>query len=218
MQAGLPEVHQSSTKTQCTSVIEVKFKCALYHCYSTSIPYKVFDVRTAKWVQERTVGNPPLGVRGHACAAIGYDLYFFGGFCGHDWCRHNTVYCLDTLTNVWREVVPRNPGKTPMKKTRCGMFSFNMDSKDYLCILGGTGLLCSANLTDATYIPWKENPDWGWTNEHHFYGLSNGRTCKMKHTHTSILSTCNLKCISDTQVNHHGRIFLKVFAVMIFKE
>ncbi|XP_019859167.1 PREDICTED: uncharacterized protein LOC109587365 [Amphimedon queenslandica] len=164
MQAGLPEVHQSPIKTQCTSVVEV------------------FDVRTAKWIQEKTIGNPPLGVRGQACAAVGYDLYFFGGFCGHDWCRHNTVYCLDTLTNVWREVVPKNPGKTPMKKTRCGMFGFSLNSEDYLCILGGTGLLCSANLTEATYIPWKENPDWGWTNELHFYALRNGTWIIPTHT------------------------------------
>ena len=135
---------------------------------------KVFDVRTAKWIQEKTIGNPPLGVRGQACAAVGYDLYFFGGFCGHDWCRHNAVYCLDSLTNVWREVVPKNPGRTPMKKTRCGMFGFSLNSEDYLCVVGGTGLLCSANLTEATYIPWKENPDWGWTNEQHFYALRNG--------------------------------------------
>lgn len=135
---------------------------------------QVFDLHTAKWIQERTVGNPPLGIRGQACAAVGSDMYFFGGFCGHDWCRHNSVYCLDTLINVWREVIPINPAMNPMKKSRCGMFHFRMEGVDYLCVVGGTGLLCSANQTDATYIPWRENPDWGWTDEHHILALNNG--------------------------------------------
>lgn len=65
--------------------------------------------------------------------------------------------------------------KTPMKKSRCGMFHFEVDGNSYLCVFGGTGLLCSANQSQATYIPWRENPDWGWTNEIHFFELTNSK-------------------------------------------
>ena len=97
------------------------------------------------------------------------------------------MHCLDTLTNVWRAIVPQNPAKGPMCKSRSGMVHFKIDGEDYLCVLGGTGLLCSANLTEAIYVPWRENPDWGWTNEVHFFALNNGMCL---HSKLLILIAC----------------------------
>ena len=156
MQSTLPEVHTSEQKTRLTSLIEV------------------FDLETGRWSQESTVGPPPLGVRGHAGAVIETDVFNFGGFCGHDWCRHNSLHCLDTINHVWRLVEPSNPSRAPMRKSRCGMVSFSENGQNLLFVFGGTGLLGSANQEKATYIPWKKNPDWGWTNEVHIFNFATG--------------------------------------------
>ena len=156
MQPNLPEVHCSERKTKLTSIIDE------------------FDVPSGNWRQVKTTGQPPLGIRGYACASIGEKLYYFGGFCGHDWCRHNTLSCLNICTHAWEHVGIDNARHGPMKKSRSGMVSFHEDGVDYLCVFGGTGLLCSANQTDAFYIPWKENPDWGWTNEIHIFNIFTG--------------------------------------------
>lgn len=159
--SGLPEEHTSDLKTKLTSILEV------------------FDVEKGTWAQETTVGQPPLGVRGHCSATLDTDIYYFGGYCGHDWCRHNTLHCLDTINNVWRLVEPTNSTRGPMKKSRCGIVGFTDNNKQYLCVFGGTGHLSSASQTNATYIPWKENPNWGWTNETHIFDFETGivRTC-----------------------------------------
>ena len=137
----------------------------------------MFDVFDGKWEQQQTYGYPPLGVRGHACSAVQNDIYYFGGFCGHDWCRHNSLHCFNFVTNSWKEIVPQSHAKkSPMKKSRCGMFHFKNDDGNYLCVFGGTGSLNSANHPNATYIPWRDNPDWGWTNEIHFFDLRNGKS------------------------------------------
>ena len=103
------------------------------------------------------------------------------------------MHCLDTLTNVWNPVVPQNPAKGPMRKSRSGMDHFKIDREDYLCVFGGTGLLCSANHTEATYIPWRENPDWGWTNEVHYFALNNGMCLHNK----LLISDCMLRTCHD---------------------
>ncbi len=78
------------------------------------------------------------------------------------------------MTMEWKDVPSSNPYKSPMKKNACGMVSFKDDGQDYLFVCGGAGMLCSANVPDAIYIPWKENPDFGWTNESHIFELSTG--------------------------------------------
>ena len=155
--SGLPEVHTNDLKTKLTSIIEV------------------FDIESGRWTQEATVGEPPLGVRGHCSTVLGGDVYYFGGFCGHDWCRHNSLHCLDIVNNTWRPLEPHNPTKGPMKKSRCGIVGFIDDGKHYLCVFGGTGHLNTANQSTATYIPWRENPNCGWTNEVHIFDFDSGK-------------------------------------------
>ena len=67
-----------------------------------------------------------------------------------------------------------------MCKSRSGMFHFKINGEGYLCVFGGAGLLCSANHNEATYIPWRENPDWGWTNEVHIFALNTGMHSQSK--------------------------------------
>ena len=73
-QPGLPRVHNNGEKKSMCSVVEV--------CH----------VPTGTWVQKPTTGDPPLGVRFHAAAVIRNEIFFYGGYCGHPGCYHNSLY------------------------------------------------------------------------------------------------------------------------------
>lgn len=150
---GFPEVHSSQEKTSLLSIMEV------------------FDLKKGEWSEVETYGSPPLGVRGYSCATIGTRIYYYGGYCGHDWCRHSSLHYFETTTHTWTNVPIANPYQSPMKKSSSGMVAFRDEAEDYLFVFGGVGMLCSANQSEAIYIPWKENPDNGWTNESHIFSL-----------------------------------------------
>ena len=84
--------------------------------------------------------------------------------------------CLETASLEWKDVPCTNPQRSPMKKNACGMVAFKDGVDDYLFICGGAGMMCSANEPEAIYIPWKENPDYGWTNEMHAFSLKTGNS------------------------------------------
>ena len=73
-QPDLPEVHNNEKKKSMCSVMEV--------CH----------LATGRWEQKPTTGNPPLGVVGYAAAAIGNEIFYFGGHCNHGVCHHNSLY------------------------------------------------------------------------------------------------------------------------------
>ena len=73
-QPGLPRVHNNEKKKYMCSVMEV--------CH----------LETGRWEQKPTTGNPPLGVASYAAAAIGNEIFYFGGSCNHDECYHNSLY------------------------------------------------------------------------------------------------------------------------------
>ena len=73
-QPDLPRVHNNEKKKSMCSVIEV--------CH----------LGTGIWEQKPTTGNPPLGVMGYAAAAIGREIFYFGGHCNHPGCYHNSLY------------------------------------------------------------------------------------------------------------------------------
>ena len=73
-QPGLPRVHNNEKKKSFCSVVEV--------CH----------LPTGEWVQEPTTGDPPLGVYGYAAAVIRNEIFFYGGYCGHVGCYHNSLY------------------------------------------------------------------------------------------------------------------------------
>uniref|UniRef100_A0A1X7SGK4 Uncharacterized protein n=1 Tax=Amphimedon queenslandica TaxID=400682 RepID=A0A1X7SGK4_AMPQE len=77
-QDGLPGVHDSEEKRRIASHIQ--------H----------FTPSTGQWISRGTTGTPPLGVMQYCCTAINDLLYYFGGYCGHDDCFHNSITQLDT--------------------------------------------------------------------------------------------------------------------------
>ena len=154
---GLPNVHDNEDKRRMTSVIEL------------------FHLPTGRWEQRPTNGKPPLGVWGYASTVISNRIYYFGGHCNHDQCRHNSLNSLITYSLTWNELFPTNPSMGPMMKSSCGMISLTFNKVDYLLVVGGFGPCPTSPQPGAQYINKGIINDNVCTNEHHYYQLSNGK-------------------------------------------
>ena len=156
-QDGMPRTHDSAEKRQFFSSVEV------------------FDVNTGCWEQRTTRGTPPLGVMGYSCVAVRNELHYFGGYCGHDRCYHNSVHTLSTSTLQWRMLAPSTTEDgAPMQKYWCGMVHFTDGEEDLLYVVGGWGpAVPSSPQHGAQY----QKPYGGigggvCTNEQHIFSLS----------------------------------------------
>ena len=151
-----PRVHDSAEKRAFLSQVEV------------------FHMQKGSWEQQATSGAPPLGMEGYACVAVDSDLHYFGGYCGHGDCYHNSVHKLSTSSFQWRMLAPTTTeGRGPMRKGLCGMVSFKDGEEDFLFVVGGDGPTPSSHQPGAQY----EQPDAEIiiTNEQHMFSLS---TCE----------------------------------------
>ncbi|XP_019862019.1 PREDICTED: kelch domain-containing protein 3-like [Amphimedon queenslandica] len=160
-QPGLPEVHNNEEKKSMCSVMEV--------CH----------LRTGRWEQKPTTGNPPLGVRGYAAATIGREIFYFGGHCNHDDCYHNSLYSFNVDTFNWKELSPTTSHHGPMMKHHCGMIAIKVNGEDYLVVIGGwapsfdnTPKQPGAQYSEAKGIASSRQR----CNEIHFYKLSTGQS------------------------------------------
>ena len=153
-QPGLPEVHDNEMKNSMLSVVEV--------CHLPS----------GKWEQKPTTGTPPLGVYGYASAVIGMEIFFFGGYCGHGTCYHNSLYSFNVNTLNWMELSSTNPHYGPMMKHWCGMVPVKFDDdEDYLVVIGGSNDGQKPGTQhDAQYTSSGDQ----YCNEIHYYKLSSG--------------------------------------------
>ena len=125
-QEETPRTHDSADKRTFLSCVEV------------------FHLQRGSWEQQTTSGIPPLGVAGYACVAVDSDLHYFGGWCGHGDCRHNSVHKLSTSSLQWRVLAPTTTGgKAPMKKAHSGMVAFKDGGEDFLFVIGGRAAISS---------------------------------------------------------------------------
>ena len=131
---GLPRVHDSPEKRAFVSSVDV------------------FHLESGDWVQQLTSGTPPLGVIGYACAAVGDELHYFGGDCGHSGCYHNGVHKLSTSSLQWVMLSPTtSEDGAPMKKAYCGMVAFKDGEEEILFVVGGSGTTSSSCQPGAQY-------------------------------------------------------------------
>ena len=154
-QEGLLEVHDSDRKRKLTSNIE------LYH------------VPSGQWSIKPTSGKPPLGVMGYSCSAANDKIYYFGGFCCHDNCYHNSLNELDTVTVKWKELQPTNDDILVMKRAAGGMITIEDDGIYCLLMIGGEGSPPTVKLPDTKYF--EINDDIVCTNEQNIYNLFTGK-------------------------------------------
>lgn len=155
----IPKQHSTSEKITALSAVEV------------------FNYRTCSWDQVPTTGIPPMGVAYYACSPVDENVYYFGGRCGHGGCHHNTLHRLNTITMKWKDATPpfnQSSEDGPMKKAQCGMVHFKWNNEDLLLIIGGYGLLPPRHQPQATYLPKRGNPEYGWSNECHLFNVEQG--------------------------------------------
>ena len=150
---GTPEVHDSQEKRRFISCVEV------------------FHSERGDWTQQLTSGAPPLGVFGYGCTAVGDALHFFGGWCNHDDCYHNSIHSLRTSSLHWVELSSTtSEGGAPMRKAFCGSVAFKDGEEDILYIVAGRGLAPSYHQPGTQYKAMSS--DLVICNEQHMFSLS----------------------------------------------
>ncbi|XP_019859883.1 PREDICTED: rab9 effector protein with kelch motifs-like [Amphimedon queenslandica] len=154
-QEGLDKSHDSPTKRECTSVIDA------------------FNLLSGAWSSQPTSGTPPLGIIGVSCTPISNNIYYFGGWCGHDGCFHNSLNCLDTCTLQWKELQPTGDNSVT-KRAYGGMIAIGTGSgsegePQQLLVIGGQG-------TATQHHPqFKYDYGAAITNEQSIYNLFSGQ-------------------------------------------
>uniref|UniRef100_A0A1X7UZ70 Protein kinase domain-containing protein n=1 Tax=Amphimedon queenslandica TaxID=400682 RepID=A0A1X7UZ70_AMPQE len=128
---------------------------------------------TGRWEQKPTTGNPPLGVMGYAAAAIGREIFYFGGWCYQGDCYHNSLYSFNVDTFNWKELSPTTSHHGPMMKSLCDMIAIKVNGEDYLVVIGGKGP--SSNNTPPQPGAQYSGRVQQRCNEIHFYKLSTGQ-------------------------------------------
>ena len=151
---GMPRVHDSQERGQFTSRVEV------------------FHSDIGDWTRQPTSGAPPLGVVGYGCTAVGdHALHFFGGYCNHGDCYHNSIHSLSTSSLHWVELSPStSEDGAPMKKTGSRMVAFKDGEEDILYMLAGWGRTPSYHQPGARYKAVRS--DCVLCNEQHMFSLS----------------------------------------------
>ena len=114
-----------------------------------------------------------LGVYGYGCTAVGDTLHFFGGYCYHDDCYHNSIHSLSTSSLHWVELSPTTSegGPAPMRKSHCGTVAFKDGEEDILYVVAGWGPTPSYRQPGAQYKGGGTS-DRVRCNEQHMFSLS----------------------------------------------
>ena len=148
---GVPRVHSSNEKQTFTSKI------------------KIFHLPSGQWNVKTTSGNPPLGVIAYSCTAVGEKIYYFGGYCGHDYCYHNSLNELDTVNLTWKQLQSTDNHISVMKRGYGGMIT----DGTYLLMIGGVGSPPTVQLQQAQYIYFSDGRVR--TNECNMYNILTGK-------------------------------------------
>lgn len=135
---------------------------------------ETYHLKSGRWEQSPTKGNPPLGIKGYAAAAAGNNIFFFGGFYGHPNCYFNTLTSLNVDDLNWKEISSNTSHYGPMMKSYSGMVALELDNEDYLALFGGVGP--SSDNTPAQSGAKYSSSDQGLirSNEIHYYRLLTG--------------------------------------------
>ena len=126
----------------------------------------ILHLPTLKWERRSTTATPPAGVMNYACTNIRDSILYFGGKCKPSDCYHNDLFELNTLTDEWSEIINSSPDNEPMRKSGCGMISFNMNGEYNLLVIGGFGPTPITTHTASKYILSPSSQKHCYTNTH----------------------------------------------------
>ena len=155
VQPNLPKVHNNDEKKRLTSQVQI------------------FKITSGKWDSKSTRGNPPMGVVSYSYAVFRNKIYYFGGWCYHDNCYHNSLNELDTSTLTWTQISPTDDTRPVMKRAYGGMMLNEYGGVHRLLIVGGIGSPPSTKLPQAQYILFSNGRVR--TNEQNLYNISTSK-------------------------------------------
>ena len=158
---NVPQVHNNDEKRRLTSLIEI------------------FNITSGKWNCRLTNGSPPLGVKGYLCTSSNDKVYFFGGWCHHDRCYHNSLNELDISTLTWTQLQPTDDSITVMKRGYGGIMSSEQAEHHCLLVIGGIGSPPSTQLPQAQYYQYYGGSVS--TNEQNIYDLTTGNNINISY-------------------------------------
>ena len=151
----VPSVHNNDEKRRLTSQIAI------------------FNITSGVWNFRSTSGNPPLGVKGYLCTSINDKIYYFGGWCHHDICYHNSLNELDISTFTWTQLQTSDDNIAVMKRGYGGIMSSEQTGQHCLLIIGGHGSPPSIQLAQAQYYQLPNGRVS--TNEQNIFDLTTGK-------------------------------------------
>ena len=121
----------------------------------------------------------------------GNKIYYFGGWCYHDQCRHNSLHELDIDQFKWSLCLDDNDNG-PIKKQDCGMVAIHQA----LLVVGGCGSPPKNPQPLAQYDDGEGLPaGLARTNEHHLHNLGTG---ELRSVMTCAVCVC--VCLQDVCV------------------
>ena len=118
-----------------------------------------------RWEQLHTTGTPPLGVWGYASCHFGGHIFYFAGYCGHERCFHNSLYCLSTEMLAWKELFPTSKTSGPMRKAYTALLPFD----GQLLAVAGRGTEAPTNPSPMAQYMYSKRIGVVFTNEHHVF-------------------------------------------------
>ena len=157
----VPSVHNNDEKRRLTSQIAI------------------FNITSGLWNSRPTNGSPPLGVKGYLCTSSSDKTYYFGGWCHHNHCYHNSLNVLDISTLTWTQLQPTDDSITVMKRGFGGIMSSEQAGHHCLLIIGGHGSLPSTLLPQAQYHQYSDGLVS--TNEQNTYDLTTGNNINISY-------------------------------------
>ena len=132
---------------------------------------EIFDPYLEVWEKKTTSGLSPPGLKLGVSASLLDQLYSFGGY-NDDASFYNSLHTLDPTSLEWKELRVLNQADGPMRKTGCGMVSYNGNR---LSLFGGYGIPTGPTQPGATFTEDTSYTDGsGWTNELHIFNINEG--------------------------------------------
>ena len=139
----------------------------------------IFNITSGIWNFRLINSSPPLGVKGYLCTSSNGKLYFFGGWCSHGICFHNSLTELDISTLTWTQLQSTDDSITVMKRGYGGIMSSEQAGHHCLLVIGGIGPPPSIQLPQAQYYPFSDGRVS--TNEQNIYDLTTGNNIKISY-------------------------------------
>ena len=195
LQPNFPRVHNNDEKKRLTSQVQI------------------FNIISGKWDTKHTIGNPPLGLVRYSCTTLNNKIYYFGGWCRHENCFHNSLNELDISTLTWTQIFPTDDIRPVMKRGYGGMMLTEYGGVHRLLVIGGQGSPPSIKLPQAQYIDFPDGRVR--TNEQNLYNISTSKYINISYYtiryHITIIEYCY--CVVSSKYSIMDYILMSVHII-----